>query len=557
MSQPYAAPITAICSSNTSPNTININITPYTAFIPTNYNLRTYTDNALTSTSSAAYSTQTNQIVVNDLSYLNVYTFQVQLFNLTQSSEFSIKNENIPVYPVGPTITSRSNITSTTVQVFYNTYSITGATCIINIPGISYNSLTDTSVILTGLTPNTPYTSLTILFRKTINDIVIDSSPSTVTPAFTTNGIAPVILSSNASTANNATIIFNNYSSATTGEFNFTSAIVTAPGSTPSIVSITNPNTVSIGNLSPATTYNGCTLILTASGAISDPSATFIIKTLSLGPTNVAQSSSTTTTINLTFTKPASPFGTIQSVKVFYSTGEFSNVTLVNQGEVRINGLYSGQTYSDVYITVSDGTYTSMPSNTVATISTPPSPAPTGINSTAGGNSVTIQYTSYPAFTPSSGTLYNSSATPLGTVSASSTQMAVGGLSPSITYTGSYITLTDGLNTSGQGIVPSFRPLAIPIYTSNYVENGFEFSKIYVDYQEFRAFIPTGAASKLYTNRGIFTGEDPVTQPEFFVIFGNIPATVPATILYSNCYIILSDGTNTSAPSEPRFQFIT
>lgn len=547
------APITAICSSNTTPNTIDINITPYTAFTPTNYILKTYTNNVLTSTSSpTAYSP--NQIIVNGLSDQNVYAFQVQLLNDTQSSAFSLKNENIPVYPVGPTITSVTNITSTTAQVNYTTYDISGAACIVNGPGIS--NLTNTSVILTGLTPNTSYTTLTILFRKTINGFVIDSSPSAV-PSFTTNGIAPVVLSSTATTATNATLLFNNYSSATPGQFNFTSAIVTAPGATPSIVSITQPNTINIGNLAPATNYNGCTLTLTASGARSDPSDAFTIKTLSLGPTFLAQSSSTTTTITLTFTKPASPFGTIQSIRVFYSTGEFGNLTLVNQGEVRINGLYSGQTYSDVYIIVSDGTFTSMPSNIIASISTIPSPAPTGISSTAGGNSVTIQYTSYGSFTPSSGTLYDSSGAVLGTVSASLTQMVVGGLSPSITYTNSYITLTDGLNTSDQGTVPSFRPLAIPIYQSNFVDFGFGFSKVYVDYQEFTAFVPTGAASRLYTDQGVYIGEDPVTQPEAFVIFGNIPSTIPASILHSNCYIILSDGTNFSAPSEPRFQFTT
>ena len=567
MSQPYAAPITTICSSNTSPNTITINLTPYTAFTPTpNYNLKTYTNGALTNTSSGAYSTVTKQIVVNtDLSYLNVYTFQVQLFNSTDSSEFSIKNENIPVYPVGPTITSRSTITSTTVQVIYDTYSTTGATCIINIPGISYTNLTDTSVTLTGLTAYTPYTSLTILFRKTINGFVVDSSPSAV-PSFTTNGIAPVVLSSNASSANNATLIINNYSSATPGQFDFTSAIVVASGATPTIGPITQPNTIYIGSLAPATIYNDCTLTLTASGVSSDPSTStpfFTIQTLALKPTNLVQVSSTFATITLTFAKPATLPGNIVSIRVFYlTTVEFRNVTLVDQGTVRINSLYSGQTYSDVRIIVSDGTFTSEPSDIVGFISTT-STAPTGISSIAGGNSVTITYTTYstPAdpFIPSSGTLYDSSGNPLGTVSATTTQMVVGGLSPSITYTNSYIILTDGLNKSDKGTVPTFTPLVIPIYTSHYVEDGYEFSSISVDYQEFTAFVPTGVLSSVhYTdssgNPFTHNGQDPVTQPEYFVIFPGIPASRPGKT-YSNCYIILRNADKTSAPSEPRFQF--
>jgi hypothetical protein len=278
------------------------------------------------------------------------------------------------------------------------------------------------------------------------------------------------------------------------------------------------------------------------------------------------QTSSTFETITLTFTKPVAPFGTTQSIKVFYSTGEFPNVTLVDEGTVRINNLYSGQTYSDVYITVFDGTFTSMPSDKVGSISTA-STAPTVNSATPGGNSVTITYAAYsttsqPAdpFNPSSGTLYDSSGNPLGTASATTTQMVVGGLSPSITYTNSYIILTDGSNKSSRGAVPSFTPLAIPIYTSHYVQDGFEFSSISVDYQEFTAFVPTGARSSLYYidssgNSVEKEGQDPVTQPEAFVIFPGIPASRPGQ-LFSNCYIILRNAAKTSAPSEPRFQFI-
>jgi hypothetical protein len=138
--------------------------------------------------------------------------------------------------------------------------------------------------------------------------------------------------------------------------------------------------------------------------------------------------------------------------------------------------------------------------------------------------------------------------------------MVVGGLSPSITYTNSYIILTDGSNKSSRGAVPSFTPLAIPIYTSHYVQDGFEFSSISVDYQEFTAFVPTGARSSLYYidssgNSVEKEGQDPVTQPEAFVIFPGIPASRPGQ-LFSNCYIILRNAAKTSAPSEPRFQFI-
>jgi len=466
MSQPYAAPITTICSSNTSPNTITINITPYTAFTATNYNLRTYTNNVLTSTSSAAYSP--TQIVVNDLSYLNVYTFQVQLFNSTDSSEFSIKNENIPVYPVGPTITSRSNVKSTTVQVNYTTvFDLSGAACIINVPGISYTNLTTTSVILTNLTQNTPYNNLTILFRKTINGFVISSSPSTV-PSFTTDQIT--------------------------------------------------------------------------------------------GPTNLAQSSSDNTTITLTFTQNDSLPGSVTLVRVFYSTGEFGRggpgtVTLVNQGTVQISSLFAGQIYNSVYITVSDGSYTSTPSNTLASITTVPAPAPiVSTPVTPGGNSVFITYAPYNAFplAVDGGIFYDSSGTSQGTVSSNlfSRQLTVSGLSPYTTYTNSYIKLTQGNNTSAPSNTFTFTPLEIPVLISYSVSfnsyNGDFSNQVYISYNSFTSFAPTGAGSILYTDQGQFYGIDPVNQPEYAVIFYGL-TNVGAT--YTNCYIILGNGTRLSAHS--------
>ena len=207
LSAPYVAPESTTStteppeivnsSSEFFPNRILIDVTPYTLFTPTKYILKTYTNDILTSTSSPAdYSTIYNKIPVNNLSCLYVYTFQVQLLNnsTNQYSSFGAKNPNLPVYPFGPTVLSVSNITSRTAQVNYEDfrtrgYDLSGATCIINSPyAISYTSLTNTSVTLTGLTPNTFYGSryITILFSKTINGNVIRSSPSSLFN-FTTN----------------------------------------------------------------------------------------------------------------------------------------------------------------------------------------------------------------------------------------------------------------------------------------------------------------------------------------------------------------------------------
>jgi len=570
MSQLYSAPVSVICASSTSTNTININLSPYTAFVPTKYILKTYTNDVLTSTSNqTAYSTITNQIVVNGLSCLNVYSFQVQLLNDTQSSSFSLKNENIPVYPVGPTITSRSSITSTTVQVIYSDYTtggfnLSGAACIISVPGISYSNLTNTSVTLTNLTQNTTY-NLTILFRKTIGDFVISSSPSSV-PSFKTNASAPVNPSSLPLTGSSsaATIDYTTYT-----VFTPTSGTVYYNGSPLGTVSTVSTTQVTLTGLTSATTYAGCTLVLAASGSSSDPSALFTITTFASEPTSLTKTAQTTSTINLTFGKPAR-VGTITTINVYDSNGQFENVyvNLVNQGEVQLRYLNYGKTYSGVYIIVSDGTYTSVKSSSID-VSTNPATAPTVTGRTPGAYSVLIEYADYNAFplAVNGGIFYNSSGISEGTVTVSSTipyrQLTVSGLSP-ISYAGSYIKLTSFNNISAaSNTITTFTPLAIPIYESNSVEHGFGVSEIYVSYNEFRVFTPTGAGSTLYfthiNEHGISTnyqrnGYDPVNQPEYAIIFTNIPASQPG-ILYENCYFVLGDGTNTTAPSEPRFYF--
>jgi len=551
MSQLYSAPVSVICASSTSTNTININLSPYTAFVPTKYILKTYTNDVLTSTSNqTAYSTITNQIVVNGLSCLNVYSFQVQLLNDTQSSSFSLKNENIPVYPVGPTITSRSSITSTTVQVIYSDYTtggfnLSGAECIIDVSGISYSNLTNTSVTLTRLTQNTTY-NLTILFRKTIGDFVISSSPSSV-PSFKTNASAPVNPSSLPLTDSSsaATIDYTTYT-----VFTPTSGTVYYNGSPLGTVSTVSTTQVTVTGLTSATTYAGCTLVLAASGSSSDPSVPFTIKTFASAPTSLTKIAQTTSTINLTFGKP-DRVGTITTINVYDSNGQFENiyVVLVNQGEVQLRYLNYGKTYSGVYIIVSDGTYTSVKSSSID-VSTNPGVAPTVTGRTPGANSVLIEYDNYNAFplAVNGGIFYNSSGISEGTVTVSSAipyrQLTVSGLSP-ISYAGSYIKLTSYNNTSAaSNIITTFTPLEIPVLTEYSVDEGFSGTSVHITYiNGFTSFTPN-SASRLYTNQGTFNGIDK-EQSNTSMIFTDLTVQTE----YTGCYIILSDGTNYSAHS--------
>lgn len=560
MSQSYSAPVSVICSSTTSLNTININLSPYTEFVPSQYILKTYTNNVLTSTSTQqVYSTITNQIVVNGLSCLNVYSFQVQLLNDTQSSLFSLKNENIPVYPVGPTITSRSSITSTTVQVIYSDYTtggfdLSGAVCIIDAPGISYSNLTNTSVTLTNLTQNTTY-NLTILFRKTINGFVISSSPSSVS-SFKTNASAPVNPSSQPLTDSSsaATISYDPYT-----VFTPTSGTVYYNGSPLHTVSTVSTTQVTVTGLTSATTYAGCTLVLAASGASSDPSAAFTITTFASAPA-IVKKSVTTTTINLTITKPT-PLFTISRIDVYDSNGKFEDiyVVLVSQTEVQLRYLNSGRTYSGVYIIVSDGTYTSVKSISID-VSTDPSPAPVvDVNTlTPGANSVVINYSDYYAFpmAVSGGIFYDSTGISQGTVTVSSAipyrQLTVTGLSP-ITYTNSYIKLTSNNNTSAASNLFSFRPLEIPVLSEWYVDEAFNGPEVWITYiTGFTSFTPN-SASKLFVTYGpnnspvttSFNGINKESQADTSMIFPGL--TVQRE--YRDCYIILSNGTNFSAHS--------
>jgi hypothetical protein len=204
ISAPYIAPISTTTSSEFFPNRIVITLTPYTVFTPTKYILKTYINDAFSSTSSSTDYSPDLIIVNTNLSCLNVYSFQVQLLNNTQYSSFGIKGTNVPVYPYGPNFlpppNDVTNITTTTAQVNYADYTIEGfdlttgnAECILNsVPAIGYSSLTNTSVTLTNLIPGREYTprSITISFRKTIQGNVITSPPLSL-PSFMTNNIIP------------------------------------------------------------------------------------------------------------------------------------------------------------------------------------------------------------------------------------------------------------------------------------------------------------------------------------------------------------------------------
>ena len=576
---PYVAPETSNSSSNADPNTVFIQVIPsYSAFTPNTpnkYILKTYTNNILTSTSNPTNYTG-QDISVSGLSCLNVYTFQLQLLNniTNQYSSFGVKDDNLPVYPDGPNITGVSNITSTTAQVNYTNYTTGGfdlttggATCDVNGPSpdnYSYSNLTNTSVIITNLQPYTTYTrggisiQLTITFIKTINDFEIDSAFS-IPPTFTTNGIAPSLISFYGQTPTTASIIFGNYSltSGTPGQFNFDDATVVVPGVTPSIDPITTTNTVNIGNLSAAHTYSNCTITLTGSGgAISDTSAYFTIVTPSDGITDLSQSDSTQTTINLTFTKPGTLPGTIQSVKVYYSAAEFGDVALINQGELQIRGLTSDSSYSSVYITVSDGTYTSMPSNTLASISTQPPPppapdAPTNVQlGTAGYYTQPITFNSY--MTSLTGALISGGSYTYTNLTQSG--LTITGLTPGGSYSGLTVQVQNAGGTSNSSNIDPFNTLSLPAPDETSYVGDYDINTNTTTISVFFNTYPsefTPSSGTLYESSGNSLGSFYSVSSTSLVVTGLTPGNY-----YTNCYITLYNGTDTT-PTSNRFDVAT
>ena len=577
---PYVAPESTSNPSPADPNIIFINVTPYAAFTPSKYILKTYTNGTLTSTSiQTAYSTSTNSITINSgLSCLNVYAFQLQLLNdSNQYSSFTAQSSPpTPVYPAGPDIPNLdgvTNITSITAQVNYTNYTTTNgfdlttgdAECIINLSGISYTQLTNTSVTLIGLTPLTTYDTLTIEFRKTINANIITSTSSSV-QSFKTIGKAPINVSALApeggtvtSSGNNATIVFDPYSSGTSGEFNFdNTSIVSIPGASPFIEPIVSTSEIYIGSLSFATTYTGCRLILKNTGGdISDPSNTFTIVTKSSAPTGVSQTSSTlnTVTCNLvSYSDFDPPITQIIAYDTSSGTPPYTttySVSIVSQTEFIISGLTDSTSYT-VGITVFNGTYISMisASFSISTQSPPPPPPDAPASVTLGTSSYFTQPITYGTYAISlTGAIISGG---YGYSNLSQSGLTITGLSPGTgppSYSGLTVQVQNAGGTSSASSIPDFTTLSLPAPEETFVVGDYD------------------SVGNTTTITVIFTSYP--AYPEFTPISGTLQAPglgqlgsflyVSATSLvmtglgpgyyYTDCYITLTDGSYTTPNS--------
>ncbi len=380
LSSPISAPYSAasnVIVDITIPNTISISFSVYnfdTILPPTQYTLKKYVNGTETSTTDTY---TTNEITINSgLNATDLYSFQIQLSRPGDNKYTSYTSLTTPtrIYPAGPTGITYSNLSTTGIQINYtnfstNGYDLTGATCIITngttTLSIQADSLTNTSVIVDGLSPATPYANYTISFSKSPYNT---SAPSSLT-TFITNGIAPSNVLSNSQNTYSTVITFDYYNRTNPGEFDVSQWIFSIPNvPSPSIIPV-SPYFIVVGDLSAATTYNGCIMTLRGpSGVSSDPSAPFQIITRSSRPFNVTVSSTTATTATCAIGSYSGFTGPITQVKAYNNVSNNPSVPQYEELSVTytsgsntfiITGLLQSTPYDDVVITVSNGTYTS------------------------------------------------------------------------------------------------------------------------------------------------------------------------------------------------------
>ena len=176
---------------------------------------------------------------------------------------------------------------------------------------------------------------------------------------------------------------------------------------------------------------------------------------------------------------------------------------------------------------------------------------PTYTTNTPTSTGVTISYSSYVAFLPALGTLFNSTGISIGTSTADATTFIItSGLSSETAYNNCYVRLTNGTNTSSNSDTFSFTTTSPPPPTypapnvTNQTTGEFDVS---IDYDTYTTF--TVASGILYSNQGTFSAYS-VSDNQMSV------NGLSSGTYYDGCYITLTDGSNTSDNSNT-FQFTT
>jgi hypothetical protein len=194
---PYGSPTAFAVLNSDTPGSINLTITgsPFeTLSESAEYNIQTYLDNILTSVSDfqPLGTTLPVTIPLNGLLSSYLYSFKVQIKDSqTEISSYSTGTTNIRPLPSGPQNVSWTALSSTSIRVSYNNFlaqaggfNLVGATCIITNGYSMYlntTNLTNTSVDIIDLSPNTTYYDFTLQFQTGSVNSLVSSIPTFTT----------------------------------------------------------------------------------------------------------------------------------------------------------------------------------------------------------------------------------------------------------------------------------------------------------------------------------------------------------------------------------------
>jgi hypothetical protein len=578
---PYSAPTTPTVRTSATEipgpglGKISITLPTYDPFNETSYVL-TVIINGMEQTTKIRGDISVNPIILDSyngspLIGSNSYSFILQLVKISQNLYSALSSTTSPVYifPAGPTILNPggiSNITTTTVQINYNNFSttgydLTGATCTItngtNTLSIQAGSLTNTSVIVEGLSSATTYDNYTIKFSKSPYN---DSAASSLTTFYTYGpALSNVTYSSNGTdpTTTHIQCNYSNYIAA--GGFSLVdppaASIVAMYGSTQlNYQNITN-TTFSFINLSTSTVYSNVQLTL-----YNTPyrSVTFTLPTFttsSEAPTGFNYVNLADTPVTFTF-NPYSPFTSGVTTITFFATKNSTEsvtipCTVINNQSVTISALDLEATYTEAYIIIYNGQITSLRSNEIASFRMPYSNTQITVTSTKTCRTQQLEF-SYGFFTPTGAVIVAPSGVTVSGISGSQPtyDVTLENLTPNTTYSTIKIQFTGGNpgDISQYSNVPSFTtpPIEIGGTITNLSVGNVTTTTIQMTFNPFTSFGITSApptnAIVTTSNGGVITTYSATFDTANYDKI-TISSLAPGQQL-SNPTIILTDATN-------------
>ena len=345
----------------------------------------------------------------------------------------------------------------------------------------------------------------------------------------------------------------------------YTNVVATRDGNTgqPVTISQASRTGVTLTGLFVGSSYTNVILTLVSSTGQAAAGATIQDFTPSYPAPNVNEQSISTGTDSVTI--PYAQYTALNpSSGTLYSNGsQIGNLQSVSETQMIINGLSSGNSYYNCYITLTDGSNTSNLSNTFFFATTgPPPPTPSAPAfqnySNLQETTVEVNYTSYTGFDnsnpPTSGTFsaYNNSTASyinLPGLSANSTTLYVTGLDQGTYYTQCTFIISDGNQTSDTASSSDFTTTSPPppSYPSPFITNisysGTNATITYNDYSQELGSFGTPNGGTLYLNSGAYSVN--ATSADNTTMVVDISGA-PLSTIYPNSYITVTNSNVTS-----------